>query len=98
MPEIILNKQTEKELKDVLDEIAEQEEMWRDGVEAIERYWDTDYGRFELSEDKKKLVLITGGWSENERVINVISRSTMFYLLFWQASFRGGKYVFGLES
>lgn len=37
------------------------------------------------------LILITGGWSENEEIINIIS-NTMFWLLWWQESKRGGYY------
>ena len=37
------------------------------------------------------LILITGGWSENEEIINLIS-NTMFWLLWWQESKRGGYY------
>ncbi|WP_422759143.1 hypothetical protein [Paenarthrobacter sp. C1] len=50
-----------------------------------------DYGRPE-----KRLTLITGGWSGCESVVGAL-HETMFHLMFWESSFRGGKHTFTLR-
>ncbi len=65
------------------------------GVGIIEKYWNDNYGTFDI-EGKYgiiKLELITGGWSENEEIIEKL-RNTMFWFLWWQESKRGGYYKF----
>ena len=69
---------------------------WNKCLEVIEEHWNTDYGNFELCKEKngtETLELTTGGWSENEALIDEIS-STMFWFLWWQISKRGGYYKF----
>lgn len=36
----------------------------------------------------------TGGWSGNEEVIAALKQNTMFWMLYWKQSNRGGKYIF----
>ena len=43
--------------------------------------------------DGDKLILHTGGWSENEAIISDLVE-TEFWLLYWQKSERGGHYYF----
>lgn len=68
---------------------------WEKCIDIIDKYWNNDYGTFVI--DRKgnsiTLILITGGWSENEEIINLIS-GTMFWFLCWQESKRGGYYTF----
>lgn len=47
----------------------------------------------------KRLVLVTGGWSGCESVISAL-QETMFHIVGWESSFRGGKhtYTFTLEQ
>lgn len=64
-------------------------------VSIIEKYWNQDYGTFDI-EGKNGIIILeltTGGWSENEEIIDVLS-TTMFWLLWWQESKRGGYYKF----
>lgn len=42
---------------------------------------------------EKRLTLITGGWSGCESVVAAL-RETMFHVMFWESSFRGGKHTF----
>ena len=66
-----------------------------EGVSIIEKYWNQNYGTFDI-EGKNgtiTLELTTGGWSENEEIIDIISK-TMFWFLWWQESKRGGYYKF----
>ncbi|MFC8797308.1 hypothetical protein ACFT2C_06220 [Promicromonospora sp. NPDC057138] len=39
------------------------------------------------------MVLATGGWSGNESVISTV-QDTMFHLMFWYSSTRGGLYEY----
>jgi len=69
---------------------------WYACVKRIEEMWNKDYGTFKLthiSSDVKVLELTTGGWSENEEIINQLS-DTFFWFLWWQESHRGGYYKF----
>ena len=38
---------------------------------------------------------VTGGWSGNESIITSLHRNTMFWMLYWQSSERGGRHRFG---
>ena len=69
---------------------------WDKCIDIIEEHWNTDYGTCEICKEKdgiKTLELTTGGWSENEELIDQIA-DTMFWLLWWQESKRGGYYKF----
>ena len=64
-------------------------------VSIIEKYWNQEYGTFDI-EGKEGIIILeltTGGWSENEELINELS-NTMFWFLWWQESKRGGYYKF----
>lgn len=68
---------------------------WEKCIDIMEKYWNDDYGTFDIEEKNNNitLTLTTGGWSENEEIINLIS-GTMFWFLWWQESKRGGYYKF----
>lgn len=76
-----------------------------EGVTIIEKYWNHDYGTFDIESKNgiTVLELTTGGWSENEEIINILC-DKMFWFLWWQESKRGGYYKFiytekiGVES
>lgn len=65
------------------------------GVEIINKYWNKDYGNLKCKKKdvvtcdnvyqgtEKILELTTGGWSENEEIIDQIA-DTMFWFLWWQ--------------
>lgn len=66
-----------------------------EGVNIIEKYWNQNYGTFDI-EGKNGILtleLTTGGWSENEEIIDILS-NTMFWVLWWQENKRGGYYKF----
>lgn len=66
-----------------------------EGVSLIEKYWTQNYGSFDI-EGKDGIIILeltTGGWSENEELIDILS-TTMFWFLWWQESKRGGYYKF----
>lgn len=68
---------------------------WEKCIGIIEKYWNDDYGTFNIEghDEKQILELTTGGWSENEELINKIA-DTWFWFLWWQESKRGGYYKF----
>ena len=69
---------------------------WNKCIQLIEDYWNTDYGTISVDkteEGKIILELTTGGWSENEDLIDQIA-NTWFWFLWWQESKRGGYYKF----
>lgn len=69
------------------DLVAYVRSLMHNGRSVLEEVTD-DYGRPE-----KRLTLITGGWSGCESVVSALSE-TMFHLMFWESSFRGGKHTF----
>lgn len=60
-------------------------------IAMLEDEWNTDYGVMNWNE--KELRLATGGWSENEAIIDKLMNS-MFWLKYWKSSSRGGLYIF----
>ena len=64
-------------------------------VSIIEKHWNHDYGTFDIEdhEGNIELELTTGGWADNEQIINEIV-NTMFWVFWWQESKRGGYYKF----
>lgn len=69
---------------------------WDKCIGIIEEYWNRDYGTCEICREKdgtQILELTTGGWSENEEIIDFLS-DKMFWFLWWQESKRGGYYKF----
>lgn len=68
---------------------------WYAGIRIIEKYWNEAYGtlRIEGNKEKQTLELITGGWSDNEEIIDILANKA-FWFLWWQESKRGGYYKF----
>lgn len=88
---------TEKELK-ILKKLAGKH-MWEVGtalnfldfLQGI--WWEPGWG-FKLTGKKVlRLELHTAGWSGNEDIINTI-HGTVFWMMYWQMSRRGGHYYF----
>jgi len=80
-------------------------------IEYICQAWNTTYGIWRLNgyanlelnykllcEEGWRLELITGGWSGNESIIYAMKNNYFFWLHYWLASYRGGKYRFGTEE
>jgi hypothetical protein len=73
-------------------------------LDAIKPYWqysDCGYWRTEEVEEygKKKLHyhISTGGWSGNEDILESLKANTMFWILAWVQSRRGGHYIFEVD-
>jgi hypothetical protein len=48
----------------------------------------------EISEDGRRFVFATGGWSGNESIIEALQGNGFFWILCWFQSERGGRHVF----
>ena len=86
------------ELKDKAREIPIQYDAVMDIVRDL---WDYDYGQIiedhlVMSQPGIGHTLITGGWSGNEDILSALSGS-MFDMIHWYSSERGGKHVYRRE-
>ena len=71
-------------------------DYWGEGLELIADNWNLNYGFFkhEYPDTHTEIIEVTtGGWSENEEILNKLC-TTMFWNLYWQESKRGGYYKF----
>jgi hypothetical protein len=69
----------------------------RDLFILIRNNWDMQFGsvdEMQLSDDVSTWVFVTGGWSDNEALIEALAQNTTFWNLFWEQSNRGGRYCF----
>lgn len=73
------------------DMVAYVQSLMHKGRAVVEVFTD-DYGRPE-----KRLTLITGGWSGCEAVVSAL-HDTMFHIMFWESSFRGGKHTYTVSA
>ena len=48
--------------------------------------------------DGGSLELHTGGWSGNESIVHALQGNSMFWMMCWEKSERGGHYWFGLPN
>ena len=58
----------------------------------IKPHW--EFGSWGWRQDGDIYYLSTGGWSGNEDIIQALMENTMFHLMYWLESTRGGHYVF----
>lgn len=71
-------------------------------------WWAADWGWREAIEEedvgeaRKESYMVysisTGGWSGNEDIIGAMRQNTMFWVLCWQSSRRGGHYEFRIRQ
>lgn len=68
---------------------------WNACITLIEKHWNQTYGTFDIegNGNQQILELTTGGWSDNEEIIDQLA-DTWFWFLWWQESKRGGYYKF----
>ena len=69
-------------------------------MEYIEERWKyADCGYWQEIEKNKKIqwLISTAGWSGNEDIIDAMMNNTMFWMLCWVQTSRGGHYIFELS-
>ena len=73
-------------------------DYWKEGMEFLTDNLDLNYGSFhhEYPDTETELIWVTtGGWSENEEVLNqLLLKHEIFWNLYWQKSKKGGYYEF----
>ena len=82
------------------DECIELVKSWnpKDGVgllEFVESVWCWDNY---ISHEGNTWALHTGGWSGNEDLIGAMAENTVWWLMHWVSSERGGKFVFEVRQ
>jgi hypothetical protein len=93
--------------EDALDEIKNwhYDKGWNSLMEFVKSiWWAADWGWRE--EDTKDLYGITtirynistGGWSGNESLIYALEENTVFWMMNWFQSRRGGHYIFKVKK
>jgi hypothetical protein len=63
----------------------------------INSVWQDDFGEVSLyntGHGEVEYTFVTGGWSENEEILNALKQQRLAWSLTWQRSERGGKHVF----
>lgn len=71
-------------IEDVRSLIQYVEEAWND-IGSIRR---------EIVEDDEAIVLCTGGWYGNERIIQALEDNDVFKYRCWHSSYRGGRFIY----
>jgi hypothetical protein len=72
-------------LFDFIKDCAWQDEFGKSSVS------DADYGEVEYT-------FVTGGWSDNEEILEALKQQRLAWALTWQRSERGGKHVFRVKT
>ena len=60
-----------------------------------ELWWAPEWG---ISTEGSEWSISTGGWSGNEEIIGALQENTMFWLMCWVQSRRGGHYIFRVPA
>jgi hypothetical protein len=70
---------------------------WRGLMDNVRDLWKyPDY--FGGPDEKGMYKLSTGGWSGNEEIIYALQKNTMFWMMCWVSSRRGGHYEFEVKD
>lgn len=68
--------------------------LWHWGATQYEQYTEDD----DLDRSIERYIFHTGGWSGNESLIRALSDNTMYWLMYWWSSKRGGHYEFRIPN
>lgn len=84
---------TEEELELVKNWPHTDFEGLMERVESL--WWMSEWG---FKKTQRRYYLSTGGWSGNEDIIRALKENTMFWMMCWVQSRRGGHYVFEVRK
>jgi hypothetical protein len=80
------------------DELLKIQNWPADDLDGLINYlrndniWHPTYGFSNF--DGTRWILTTGGWSGNEEIIGAMQNNDMWWMMHWQSSERGGRYIF----
>lgn len=66
--------------------------LWR-----YSEYWNEEQREDITGKPVIKYHVSTAGWSGNESLIHALKKNTMFWMMCWEQSRRGGHYIFELK-
>lgn len=75
---------------DIIENGTEKFHKLMQYVESLWRY--ADEGYWHREGDKYRIA--TAGWSGNESIVGALMENTMFWMMYWKLSRRGGLYIF----
>ena len=75
-------------------------------VAFITTLWNNDYGSILVMKHKppgetttmNNITLFTGGWHDNEEIVNALQCNGLWWAHYWMASQRGGTYYFRVHG
>ena len=82
---------TEEELEYIRN-FNTAENDWNELMEYIQGIW--TYGESAFYKDNFRWIVHTLGWSGNEEIIGSMMNNTIFWIMYWEESRRGGHYKF----
>jgi hypothetical protein len=80
---------------DELQWISTCDQGAREWFSFVESLWNHDYGKVDRHADR--IILITGGWSDNEAIVSAMQSNTTLWSRTWYSSTRGGRCEFRLK-
>ncbi|MFA7218970.1 MAG: hypothetical protein WC119_00395 [Synergistaceae bacterium] len=84
---------------DLSDDTAEKIEKWpytlMDEIwDYIDKCWNHEYGKIEIRSEVREIHFSTGGWRDNELIIDSLHKNSQFWHVHWLSSHKGGRYIF----
>jgi hypothetical protein len=86
-----------KEFQNYLENFDPQNAPISEFIAEVEEAWNHDYGALHTQELENcyEVVFITGGWSDNEDIINhIMMNEKLLQVLVYEQWNRGGKFIF----
>lgn len=77
----------------MLESISAYLGNWNEFMQKLQPLF-SKYGRCEYRHIDKTWEVSTGGWSDNESIINAMQENMLFWQMTWRLSKRGGYYEF----
>jgi len=72
---------------------------WTTLLGYVENLWKySDYFHKPDGASEKLYSISTGGWSGNEEIIEAMKQNTMFWMMCWVSSHRGGHHKFEVKA
>lgn len=68
-------------------------------LDILRALYNLNFGKIDIKRTRRTIwvKVITGGWSENEEIVDALGQS-MFWMCFWERSERGGLHLFKINK